>query len=114
MKKLPDLRNRNRDLWDASRIVDPGLEQSFVLSDLKAGQPLHLIFRVAPSGPSQIRVAIDGKRAGDLAFPISDDWEEVSLIVPAQRVTSLIHVLLTTTSLSAAEIFHLWAVQGNE
>jgi hypothetical protein len=114
MKKLPDLRNRNRDLWDASRIVDPGLEQSFVLSDLKAGQPLHLIFRVAPSGPSQIRVAIDGKLAGDLAFPISDDWEEVSLIVPAQRVTSLIHVLLTTTSPSAAEIFHLWAVQGNE
>ncbi len=114
MKKLPDPRNRNRDIWDASRIVDPALEQSFLLSNLKGGQPVRLIFRVAPTGASQIRVAIDGKKVGDLAFPISDAWEEISLMLPAQQVSPRIRVVLTTTSPSAAEIFHLWAVQDNE
>ena len=114
MKKLPDPRNLNRDIWDASRIVDPALEQSFTLVNLKAGQPVRLLFRVAPSGPSQVRVAIDAKSIGDLVFPSSDTWEEISITVPAKQVSSSIRVLLTTTSPSAAEIFHLWAVQGNE
>ena len=114
MKKLPDPRNPNRDLWDASRIVDPNVTQSFTLRKLRAGKSLRLIFRVAPSGSSQIRVTIGDKNVGELTFPTSDQWEETSLLVDGSLVATPLHITLTTTSPSAVELFHLWAVQTND
>ena len=114
MKKLPDPRDANHDLWDASRIVDPTLTQSFTLSNLKPGKTLRLLFRVAPASPSQIRVSIGDKLIGDLRLVPSDGWNEVSLSVAGPDVTARLRLTLTTTSPSASELFHLWAVQGND
>src|SRR5664280_454911 len=114
MKKLPDPRNSNRDLWDASRIVDPQLDQTFTLTQLKAGQPLRLIFRVAPSVPSQIRVSIGAIPVGELSFAPSDNWEEASISIRGSLISARLQVTLTTTSPSAVELFHLWAVQDHD
>ncbi len=114
MKKLPDPRNPHRDLWDASRIVDPGIDQTFTLSGLEPGRPLRLIFRVAPPGPQQIRVEIQGKDLGKLDLTASDEWVEASRPVDAGLVAGRVEVRITTTSPAAAELFHLWATQTHD
>ena len=114
MKKLPDPRDVNRDIWDASRIVDPAVTQAFTLRNLKAGKSLRLLFRVAPATPSRLRVSIGNKSIGELRLVPSSGWEELSLEVAASDVSATLHVTLTTSSPSAAEVFHLWAVQGND
>ena len=114
MKKLPDPRNPHRDLWDASRIVDPGLDQVFTLSGLETGKPLRLIFRIAPPTPQQIRVEIPGKVIGNLGLDASDGWVETSISVDAGLVTDRIQVKITTISPVAAELFHIWAAQTHD
>lgn len=111
MKKLPDPRNPQRDLWDASRIVDPGLTQTFVLRGLRPNQPAKLVFRSAPPAPQQLQVVVAGTIVGQLALNPSDAWVETSLTVVPQLVGDSITVTLTTTGASAAELFHVWAVQ---
>jgi hypothetical protein len=111
MKKLPDPRDPHRDLWDASRIVDPGLTQNFVLSNLREGKPLRLIFRVAPPAPQKLRVTVQGKVVGVLDLNPSDEWHEPSVTVSAGNVAERVQVTLTTVGGSAAELFHVWAVQ---
>jgi hypothetical protein len=112
MKKLPDPRNPLRDLWDASRIVDPGLTQTFVLRGLRPGQPLKLVFRAAPPGPQKVQVAVDGSRVGELALAPSDQWLEPQIRLSPEQVRERVTVTLTTAGDSAAELFHLWAVQA--
>jgi hypothetical protein len=114
MKKLPDPRNPNRDLWDGSRIVDPTVMQSFTLGQLKAGQPLRLIFRVAPTGPARVRVSIADETIGELHLTASDQWQELSLSVPGKILSSTLRVTLTNTSQTAVELFHLWAAQTHD
>ena len=114
MKKLPDPRNPHRDLWDGSRIVDPGLTQTFMLRGLRPHQPLKLVFRSAPPSPQKIRVAVEGRTIGELELNPSDRWVESSIPVSAELVTDRIQVTITTDGSSAAELFHLWATQRNE
>jgi hypothetical protein len=111
MKKLADPRNAHRDLWDASRIVDPNLTQEFVLSDLHAGKPLRLIFRAAPPTLQKIQVAVQGKVVGTLELNPSDTWVEPAVTVSAESVAEQVQVTLTTLGGSAAELFHVWAAQ---
>jgi hypothetical protein len=114
MKKLPDPRNPNRDLWDASRIVDPPLVQTFTLKNLQKGKPVRLIFRVAPPNPMEFQISLPDGVVGKLRLTPSDSWEEPSLTIDGSRVTESLRVTLTNTSPSSVELFHLWAVQAND
>jgi hypothetical protein len=114
MKKLPDPRNPHRDLWDASRIVDPGVTQTFVLGGLRPHQSLKLVFRSAPPTPQKIRVTVGSRTIGELELNPSDRWIESSIPVSAELVTDRLQVTLTTDGSSAAELFHLWATQRND
>jgi hypothetical protein len=114
MKKLPDPRNPHRDLWDASRMVEAPLMQTFKLRNLRAGRPLRLLFRVAPPSPSQVRIVVATKAIGNLCLVPSDKWEELSATVNAADVTATLSVTLTTIGPTAAELFHLWVVQTND
>ena len=112
MKKLPNPRDAHLDLWDASRIVDPGLDQTFTLSGLIPGRPARLIFRIAPPVLEQVRIKVQGKDIGVLDLPASDQWLEPSMVVAAALVAEKIKITITTSSSAAAELFHLWATQS--
>ncbi len=49
MKLLPNPALPREDLWDAGRIVPPGVRESFTLSGLDPERPLTLIVRAAPT-----------------------------------------------------------------
>jgi len=112
MKMLPDPRNPQHDVWDASRIVDPGLTQTFVLRGLRAGHPLKLVFRSAPPMPQQMRVSVQYAEIGELALRPSDSWVEPTIEVSAEHVKDEVTISLTTAGRTAAELFHVWAVQA--
>jgi hypothetical protein len=114
MKKLPDPSNRNRDIFDASRIADPTLVQTFTLKNLRKAKAVRLLFRVAPTHEMQFALSLPDGIVGKVQLMPSDSWQESSLTIDGSRVSESLRVTLTNTGPSALELFHLWAVQANE
>jgi hypothetical protein len=111
MKKLSHPTEPERDLWDAGRIGTPGLVQDFVLAGFSAGKPVRFLLRTAPAGLAKLRIRVDGADAGTLELHASDNWQEVPLTVPANRVHSLLRVAIETLE-GGPVLYYLWAVQA--
>jgi len=109
MKLLPDPLHAEKDLWDAGRIVPPGVSESFRLRATDPKRPFRLIARVAPSEALSIPVSIAGRRVGVLQAQGGDNWQELTLDVPAQPGTEL--ELELGASTTERTTYHLWAVQ---
>jgi hypothetical protein len=99
-----------RPLWDAGRVVPPGVSEEFELSGIDPRQPLRLVVRAAPASRVAFRVTIDGRDAGALEFVQSDGWVELAL--PAFRSeASRVQVRFEASDAERVS-YHVFAVQG--
>lgn len=111
MKKLPHPENPERDLWDAGRILNPGLVVDFTLRGLDVKRPVRLLFRVAPVAPSRIRLESDGKPLGELTLQSNDNWNEISLDLPSSTIREQLPLSLRTLE-GGPTLFFLWVLQS--
>ena len=108
MKLLPNPARPGEDLWDAARIVPPGVSESFRLQHLEPGKPLSLILRNVPTAASEFDVRIGGKQAAHVRLEASDAWLETRVSLPAPTSSELSIEFSASTSERAE--FQLWAV----
>lgn len=113
MKILPHPADPRRDLWDAGRVIAPGLSERFELKEVDPRRPFRLVVRVAPSGPLHIPVTIQGRSVGAFSAEAYDGWQELELKVPALSETEAPRKLEVVLEPSSTEriIYHLWALQ---
>ncbi len=109
MKLLPNPKLPREDLWDAGRIVPPGVRESFTLSGLDPGRPVALILRAAPTEPVPLALEADPNVEKHVELPRRDGWLEQRIELGTPGVTRL------SVRLSAQRVervlFHVWAVQ---
>jgi hypothetical protein len=108
MKLLPNPARPGEDLWDAARIVPPGVSESFRLRHLEPGKKLTLILRNVPTAASEFDVLVGGKQAAHVRLKPSDAWIETRVPLPALS-SSEITVELAPGKDERAQ-FQLWAV----
>lgn len=108
MKLLPNPAQPREDLWDAARIVPPGVSESFELHGLEAGKPLTLIIRTAATAPSEFDVTSAGKPLARVKIAASDGWTETRVTLPAPASSDLPLKFEAGTSERAP--FQVWAV----
>jgi len=83
MKLLPNPTLLREDLWDAARLVPPGVSESFRLRHLAPNQPFSLLVRGAPTGVSEFDVKLSGQVRGHVKLTPSDGWVETRVALPA-------------------------------
>jgi hypothetical protein len=113
MKILPHPADPRRDLWDAGRVIAPGLTERFELQGVDPRRSFRLVARVAPSGPLRIGVTVAGRAVGAFNAEAADAWQELELTVPAlseQAASDKIEVVLEASQMERI-VYHLWALQ---
>ena len=80
MKLLPHPEHLAQDVWDAGRVLGPGLGLRFNLSD--RGRALTV--RVAPAQPAEMRLEWPGGQGAITRVAPSDGWQEIQLPLPEQ------------------------------
>jgi hypothetical protein len=78
MKLLPHPHSARKDVWDAGRVLGPGLGLSF--RPATRGQSLAL--RVAPAQPAEVRLEWPGGRGAVTRILPGDGWQEIQLLIP--------------------------------
>jgi hypothetical protein len=109
MKLLANPSWPREDLWDAGRIVPPGVRESFTLTGLDPERPVTLVLRAAPSEPIALEVEADPEIARKVELPARDGWLEQRVELGRPGVSQLF-VRLTAKSAEHV-LFHVWAVQ---
>jgi hypothetical protein len=107
MKILPDPRHPERDLWDAGRVLSPGMSFRFELVGFH-GSDASLALRVAPTESALLELVVDGKVQGSIAFHASDSWQEVKVPLPSLRGR---HSFALKSLKGAPTLFHLFAAE---
>jgi hypothetical protein len=110
MKLLPHPKRPTEDLWDAARIVPPGVSESFQLHNLQPEKELILIFRSAATADNEFDVYSPAGRAVHVKLVASDDWLETRVTLPAPRATNVALRLGPSTNERAS--FQIWAVSA--
>lgn len=108
MKLLPHPKHPSEDLWDAARVVPPGVSESFRLHGLLPDKPLVLIFRSAATKDIAFDISLPGQRAVPVKLASSDDWLETRVTLPAPHSESVLVQLGPSTDERAS--FQIWAV----
>jgi hypothetical protein len=109
MKLLPNPNKPSEDLWDAARIVSPGVSELFDLDRLTPGRPLWLVVRSAPTVTTDFDLYLDGERPVHVTLPARDGWSEVRVPLPASN-TRRLTVRLGPSNVERA-LYQVWAVQ---
>ena len=108
MKLLPNPKLPREDLWDAGRIVPPGVRESFTLSGLDPERPVTLIVRAAPTEATTLALEADPNVEKKVELARRDGWLEQRIELGTPGVSKL------SVRLSAARVervlFHVWAV----
>jgi hypothetical protein len=109
MKLLQNPQLPREDLWDAGRIVPPGVTESFTLTGLDPERPVTLIVRAAPTEKTRLLVAAEPNIRREVELAKKDGWLE-------QRIelghTGLSRLPVTLDAPNVERIlFHVWAVQ---
>jgi hypothetical protein len=108
MKLLQNPSRPREDLWDAARIVPPGVSESFRLLHLEPGKPLTLLLRSAPTALTEFDVTVSGKVQGHVKLTPSDGWLETRVSLPAPQAD---HVDVSLgPGASEHALFQIWAV----
>jgi len=108
MKLLPNPNHPSDDLWDAARVVPPGVSESFSLSHLAPDHELVLVLRSAATSPTELDIGVDGERAIPLKIEPSDGWRESRVVLPAPRRDQVtVHLGPSTVERGS---FQIWAV----
>ena len=108
MKLLPNPARPAEDLWDAARIVPPGISESFRLKNLLPGRPLLLVFRSAATVQNDFEVYLPGERATHVRLKPSDGWLETRVVLPAPHSREVSVRLGPSTTERGS--FQIWAV----
>ncbi|HEX3776885.1 MAG TPA: hypothetical protein VHV51_20575 [Polyangiaceae bacterium] len=108
MKLLPDPNHPNEDLWDAARVVPPGVSESFQLKNLAPNKELVLVLRSAATAPTEFDLEMPGARATHVKIEASDAWLETRVVLPAPHA-SQVSLRLGPSAVERAS-FQLWAV----
>jgi hypothetical protein len=109
MKLLPNPTLPREDLWDAGRIVPPGVRESFTLSGLDPERQVTLILRAAPREPVTLEVAADPEIVKRAELPARDGWLEQRVELGRPGVSRL--VVRLAAERAEHVLFHVWAVQ---
>jgi len=109
MKLLQNPTLPREDLWDAGRIVPPGVRESFTLAGLDPERPVALIVRAAPTEAVPLDLEADPNVQKRTELPARDGWLEqrIELGTPG---TSRLSVRLQSERVERV-LFHVWAVQ---
>jgi len=108
MKLLPNPARPREDLWDAARIVPPGVSESFRLRHLAPGKSFVLILRSAPTAKAEFDLRSSGKTLGHVKLTASDGWVETRITLPPPGAAELTLELGPGTAERA--LFQIWAV----
>jgi hypothetical protein len=109
MKLLPNPTLPREDLWDAGRVVPPGVRESFTLSGLDPARKVALIVRAAPTEKLTLIVEADPSTSAKAELPRSDGWLEQRIELGTPGVTVL--AVRLEAQPSEHVFFHVWAVQ---
>jgi hypothetical protein len=108
MKLLPNPARPGEDLWDAARLVPPGVSESFQLRHLAPERPLVLVLRSAPTAATEFDVTVSGRLCGHVRLTANDGWLETRVVLPAPGASEI------TVSFGAGRaeraLFQIWAV----
>ncbi len=108
MKLLENPSRPREDLWDAARLVPPGVTETFHLSHLEPEKPLTLIMRSAPTAVTEFDVSVAGKVAGHVRLSPHDGWVETRVTLPAPHAGTV--SLGFGPGASERALFQVWAV----
>jgi hypothetical protein len=108
MKLLPNPARPREDLWDAARIVPPGVSESFRLRNLAPSQPLQLVLRSAPTAKAEFDVLASGKAVAHVKLLPSDGWVETRIVLPPPGTPEV--KLEFSASTKERALFQIWAV----
>ncbi|HET7541089.1 MAG TPA: hypothetical protein VFK05_14500 [Polyangiaceae bacterium] len=108
MKLLPYPVHPTEDLWDAARIVPPGVSETFRLRNLNPHRPLVLVLRSAPTAKAEFDVRSDGKTLGHVRLIPRDGWVETRVTLPPPGAAEV--TLEFGPSASERALFQVWAV----
>ncbi|MEP7053543.1 MAG: hypothetical protein ABJB12_24485, partial [Pseudomonadota bacterium] len=108
MKLLENPSRPREDLWDAARLVPPGVAETFRLSHLEPEKPLTLIVRSAPTAATEFDVTMAGKVLGHVRLHPHDGWVETRVTLPATHASSV--ALSFAPGTSERALFQVWAV----
>jgi hypothetical protein len=109
MKLLPNPKRPSDDLWDAGRIIPPGVSESFRLTEIPKDVPLALVMRTAPTDASEFAVTINGQAAGALKLTASDGWDEVRIKLRPTQLDTL-DVRLEASNAERV-VFQIWLIE---
>jgi hypothetical protein len=109
MKLLPNPLRPREDLWDAGRIVPPGVRESFVLSGLDPTRPVTLLVRAAPTELTELGLEADPNVQKTEKLPARDGWLEQRIELGTPGVSEL--AVRLSTEHAEHIFFHAWAVQ---
>ncbi|HKO52493.1 MAG TPA: hypothetical protein VJV79_32520 [Polyangiaceae bacterium] len=108
MKLLPNPARPREDLWDAARIVPPGVSESFRLRQLAPSKPLVLVLRSAPTARAEFDVLSSGKALARVRLTPKDGWLETRITLPPPGAPEI--TLEFGASTSERALFQIWAV----
>ena len=108
MKLLPNPTRPPEDLWDAARIVPPGVTESFRLRHLAPGKPLLLVLRSAPTAKAEFDVLSSGKALAHVRLTPNDGWVETRVTLPPPGAAEI--ALEFAASTTERALFQIWAV----
>ena len=108
MKLLPNPNHPTDDLWDAARVVPPGVSETFELGHLAPDKELVLVSRSAATAPTELDIDVNGTRANHLKIEPSDGWRETRVVLPAPH-TDHVTVRLGPSTVERGS-FQIWAV----
>ena len=109
MKLLQNPALPHEDLWDAGRVVPPGVRESFTLSGLDPERSVALIVRAAPTEVTVLELQAEPNVQKRLELPRRDGWLEQRIELGTPGVSRLA-VRLSSPSVERV-LFHVWAVQ---
>jgi hypothetical protein len=110
MKLLPHPNQRDRDVFDAGRIVPGDVSESFTLRGFSPERPVRLVFRSAPTHNAAFFVRIDGRAPEVVELTPSDGWVEMSVEIPGESVGTVLRVQLEPAR-GERRLFHVWGIQ---
>jgi len=108
MKLLPNPAHPREDLWDAARIVPPGVSESFRLRHLAPAKPFHLVLRSAPTVKAEFDVLSSGKALAHVQLRPHDGWVETRVLLPPPGAAEV--TLEFGASSAERALFQIWAV----
>jgi len=111
MRVLADPAEPRRDMFDAGRRIAVGKSESWIARGTKPGAAAHLVVRTAPDSKTRLRVRIGTTEVGIIELERTAGWVEVSLLIPADRVSGEMRFQLTNEGPGDFVDFHEWLTQ---